>query len=90
MDLWSVSAIVFFVNLPFGWWRVTARRFSLNWYLSIHVPVLLVVLLRIFAGVGWHPLTFPVLVVAFSAGQFAGGWLYRWWRKPTVTGEADN
>lgn len=90
MNLWLAVATVFLLNLPFGGWRTTTRKLSLAWFLSIHVPVLLVVLLRIFVGVGWHPLTFPVLVAAFSAGQFAGGRLYRWWRKPAVTGEPGN
>jgi hypothetical protein len=67
-----VSVLVFFVNLPFGYWRGRVRRFSLPWFLSIHLPVPLVIALRVFGGVGWHFMTYPVLVGAFFAGQLMG------------------
>lgn len=67
-----ITGLVFLVNLPFGYWRRNVRRFSLQWFLSIHLPVPLVIALRIFGGVGWHFITFPLLVGAFFAGQIVG------------------
>ena len=61
------------LNLPFGFWRSRVKKFSVPWFLAIHLPVPLVVLVRIFAGLGWHLITFPVLVGAFFCGQFLGG-----------------
>jgi hypothetical protein len=70
--LFIVTALVFFTNLPFGYWRGHVRRFSLQWFLSIHLPVPLVIALRVFGGVGWHFVTYPLLVGAFFAGQLLG------------------
>ncbi len=78
--LWLASIIVFLLNLPFGCWRSRARKFSLQWILAIHAPVPLVVACRLLFGLGWHLITFPVLIGAFFAGQFAGS---RLWNKKT-------
>jgi hypothetical protein len=75
--LWIAGILVFFINMPFGYWRSRVRKFSAQWILAIHVPVPLVVACRIFLGLGWHLSTFPVLIGAFFAGQFAGGKLQR-------------
>jgi len=74
---WIAFIFVFLINLPFGYWRSRVRRFSLPWILAIHAPVPFVVACRIFLGLGWHPITFPVLGGAFVAGQFAGAKLQR-------------
>ena len=78
MRLWIVAAIVFFLNLPFGYWRVRVRKFSWQWILAIHLPVPLIIALRIYSGLGWRFVTFPVLIGAFFLGQFAGGKIGRW------------
>ena len=68
-----VAIAVFVLNLPFGYWRSRVRKFSLQWILAVHLPVPLVITLRIFSGLGWHFVTFPVLIGAFFCGQFLGG-----------------
>jgi len=68
-----VAAAVFAVNLPFGYWRAGVEKFSRAWFVAVHAPVPLVVLLRIVSGLGWRLSSVPVLVAAFFAGQFAGG-----------------
>jgi hypothetical protein len=70
-----VAGIVFLINLPFGYWRAGTRRFSTPWFLAIHLPVPLIIVLRFSTGLGWHWTTFPALVGAFFAGQLAGGGL---------------
>jgi hypothetical protein len=75
--IWVAGIIVFLLNMPFGYWRSRARKFSLQWLLAIHMPVPLVILCRIYMELGWHFSTFPILVGAFIAGQFAGGKLQR-------------
>jgi hypothetical protein len=77
MNLWTVAVTVFVLNLPFGYWRSRSRRFSLEWFLAVHLPVPAVVALRILASLGWHLITFPVLIGAFFFGQVAGGVLQR-------------
>jgi hypothetical protein len=81
-SLWAVAVAVLLFNLPFGYWRAGTQRLTVPWILAVHVPVPFVVALRIFAGVGWRFMTFPVLVGAFFTGQFIGGRLRRWaWRR---------
>ena len=73
MTLWIVAALVFFLNLPFGYWRVRVRRYSAQWILAIHLPVPIVIACRMVSGLGWHLATFPVMIGAFVLGQFLGG-----------------
>jgi hypothetical protein len=73
MKLVLISAVVLLLNLPFGYWRAGVRRFSLQWFLAIHVPVPLVIGLRLVSGIGWQMVTFPILIGAFFVGQFLGG-----------------
>ncbi len=70
MSLFALALIVFCVNLPFGVWRSYLRKFSWQWFVSIHASVPLVVALRLWAGFDWTVI--PFLVIAFFAGQFVG------------------
>jgi hypothetical protein len=70
--------MVFVLNLPFGYWRASVRKFSVPWILAIHLPVPLVIALRIISGLGWRLMTFPLVVGAFFAGQTVGGKIYDW------------
>jgi hypothetical protein len=81
MSLGIVLAIIFLLNLPFGYWRVHVRRFSFPWILAVHLPVPLVFIVRILGGVGWHIQTFPLLAGAYFVGQYLGGNLYTQWKK---------
>ena len=73
MGLWKVGLLVFLLNLPFGYWRASTKKFSWQWMLAILLPVPLVIALGVFSGMGWKLTSFPVLVGAFSLGQFVGG-----------------
>ncbi|MGE5430662.1 MAG: hypothetical protein ACM3QX_06295 [Syntrophomonadaceae bacterium] len=82
MVLLTVGVIVFLINLPFGFWRSKVKKFSLQWFLAIHAPVPAVYAIRIYAGISWHLVTFPVLIGAFFLGQFAGNRLFTRQNKP--------
>ena len=73
MGLWTVALLVFLLNLPFGYWRASSKKFSRQWFLAVHLPVPLVIALRLYSGLGWKLISFPVLVGAFFLGQFVGG-----------------
>ena len=73
MKLWQIALITFILNLPFGYWRARARKFCLQWILAIHLPVPVVVAMRLLSGLGWQLISFPVLISAFFLGQFVGG-----------------
>ncbi|MFZ1729710.1 MAG: hypothetical protein WBQ23_09865 [Bacteroidota bacterium] len=81
MILIAVILAVFTLNLPFGYWRSTTRKFSLHWVLSVHLPVPGVIALRIFSGLGWQLYTFPLLIGAFFTGQYVGSRLHRWFEQ---------
>lgn len=71
--LLAVAAATVVLNLPFGFWRASVRKFSPAWFLAVHAPVALIVALRLASGLGWRLITFPILVGAFLGGQLIGG-----------------
>ena len=73
MGLWTVALLVFLINLPFGYWRASVRKMSRQWFLAVHIPVPLVIALRVYSGLGFRPISFPVIIGAFFLGQFVGG-----------------
>jgi hypothetical protein len=72
-NIWVVGLAILFLNLPFGFWRAGEKKFSLHWFLAVHLPVPLVVCIRAAAGLRWGLTTFPVFITAYFAGQFFGG-----------------
>ncbi len=83
MNLWSVAALVLLINLPFGYWRADAGKFSRQWFLAVHLPVPLVIGLRLASGLGFQLATFPVMIGVFFLGQLAGGQLHGMLKKRT-------
>jgi hypothetical protein len=70
--LLGLSALA--LNLPFGAWRVRTRRLSPSWFLSIHLPIPFLFLLRRGCGLAW-PWIGLSLLCALSA-QLLGGRLW--------------
>ena len=85
MNLLSIAIIVFIMNVPFGYWRASTKTFSLQWFLSVHLPVPFIIALRVFSGLGWALFTFPVLIFSFFLGQFLGGLLNKRVAKIKIT-----
>lgn len=81
MNLMNVATIVFLMNVIFGYWRANTKKFSYQWFLSIHIPVPIVIALRILAGIGWRFITFPILIGAFFSGQFVGGRIHLFFKR---------
>jgi len=77
LNLYLTAAGVFTLNIPFGFWRASAKKFKTSWFLAIHIPVPAVIILRYATGIGWSFITFPVLIGAFFTGQIIGGLIYR-------------
>ncbi|MCZ7381346.1 MAG: hypothetical protein O8C64_07235 [Candidatus Methanoperedens sp.] len=71
MSIIELMLVVFLINLPFGYWRGKANRFSKQWIMAIHIPIPFIFLLRIFSGFGWTVI--PLLMISDFLGQFAGG-----------------
>jgi hypothetical protein len=70
-----IAVLVFLINVPFGSWRARVPTRSRQWFLAIHLPVPLVIALRVFSGLGFQLASFPLIVVAFFLGQYVGGLL---------------
>lgn len=71
MSINELMLIVFLINIPFGYIRSNATKFSRKWMMAVHIPVPFVFLLRIFSGLNWTVI--PLLVLSDVAGQIAGG-----------------
>jgi hypothetical protein len=76
-----VGLIVYLLNIPFGYWRESVRKFSLKWVLAIHLPIPVIILLRIYSRIGFAFVTYPILVGAFFLGQLTGARVYRYRHK---------
>ncbi|MBI5118978.1 hypothetical protein HZA56_21140 [Candidatus Poribacteria bacterium] len=71
--LWAVAlaAITLILNLPFGFLRAKAKRYSLRWFLCIHLPIPFIYYLRHLFMLTVYVI--PLLVVAAVLGQIWGG-----------------
>jgi len=67
------------VNLPFGYLRGGLKKFSPCWFLAIHAPVPLVILIRDFHGLELSWSLAPFLLGSFFLGQFAGRKIWAVW-----------
>jgi len=72
MNLIFVTLAVFVINIPFGYLRANVKKLSVQWFLSIHLPIPFVILLRIYGGIGFALYTYPIIVAAFFGGQYYG------------------
>lgn len=75
-------ALTLLINIPFGYWRAYASRYKrrLEWAAAVHLPVPLVVLFRMMAGIGFNAegaVFIALFVASYFAGQRLGGMLYR-------------
>lgn len=64
-----IAALV--LNTPFGYLRVKARKFSIAWFLYIHLPIPFLFVLRRLAGFGIEFV--PIIAVGAILGQLLGG-----------------
>ncbi|MBI5643887.1 MAG: hypothetical protein HY954_10495 [Deltaproteobacteria bacterium] len=59
------------LNLPFGYLRVKTKKFSIPWFLYIHLPIPLIFLLRTMAG--FSAKVIPIIAAGAILGQLLGG-----------------
>jgi hypothetical protein len=85
MILLLAAFIDLLFNIPFGYWRANTKRFSLQWFLSIHLPIPFIILLRIYLGIGFEFITYPIMVSAFLLGQYLGYKLHKWRKENELT-----
>lgn len=66
-----IFAVTFLVNLPFGYARAKAKKYSLRWFLYIHLPIPIIFVARTVSHVGIKFI--PVFALAAVIGQVLGG-----------------
>jgi len=66
-----LCAFTVLVNLPFGHARAKTKRYSLRWFLCIHIPIPLIFIARTLSHIEFKYI--PLLVLAAITGQILGG-----------------
>lgn len=70
-SVFLITAFTFLLNLPFGYIRKRSKKFSLKWFLCVHMPVPFVILVRILTHTDYKFI--PVFILVAVAGQVCGG-----------------
>ncbi len=65
----------FGTNLPLGYFRETSRKFSLRWFILIHVSIPFIIALRTALGFSWYWI--PLTLAGAVMGQLLGGRIRR-------------
>jgi len=64
-------AVTMLINLPLGYSRARVRKYSLKWFLYIHLPIPLIFLARTLSHIEFKYV--PIFVLAALIGQIIGG-----------------
>ena len=64
-------AFTLLLNLPFGYARAKTKKYSLRWFLYIHLPIPLIFIARTLSHIDIKYI--PIFVVAAVIGQILGG-----------------
>lgn len=72
--------LTFLLNLPFGYWRGGVKKFSWQWFVAIHLPVVFLFFMRKWLEVERSWVTLPIMVAFFFAGQ----WIGKKWRQRKI------
>jgi hypothetical protein len=72
------SLVVLLLNLPFGYWRIHVKKFSIQWIFAIHIPVIFIIGLRLFTNIGFSWYSYVFMVMAFFTGQKLGGYIHNY------------
>jgi len=64
-------AFTLLINLPFGYARARAKRYSLRWFLFIHVPIPVIFIVRTISHIDIKYI--PIFAFAAITGQLLGG-----------------
>lgn len=65
------------INLPFGYWRGGLKKLSFFWFVAIHAPVPLVILVRKFHDLELTWTLAPFLLGSYFIGQFLGKMMFQ-------------
>lgn len=66
-----IAILTFVLHVPFGYLRSRSKKYSLQWFIYIHIPIPFIILVRIITHTDYKFI--PIFVIAAVAGQFFGG-----------------
>ncbi|MBM4135717.1 MAG: hypothetical protein FJ241_02680 [Nitrospira sp.] len=69
--IFIVSTFTLLLNLPLGYARVRTKRYSLRWFLCIHVPIPFIFIARTLSNLDIKYI--PIFIFVAIIGQFFGG-----------------
>ena len=71
----SLLLFAFFSNIPLGYLRMGSPKYSVRWFVYIHLSVPFIIGLRIANNISWQMIPFSIALAV--AGQMIGSRLYR-------------
>ena len=70
----ALLATTFIITLPFGVWREKCRKFTIQWWLAIHLVIPFIFIMRRWGGFSyWY---IPLFLASTVLGQIVGGKIY--------------
>jgi len=77
MNEYLFALLVFVIAFPFGFWRARVKFRSRQWMLAVHIPVVFIILGRIFFKTPFSWSSLVLNVIAFFIAQFLAGVIYK-------------
>ena len=74
INLFALMLLALGLNLPLGHLRARAPKFSLRWFVCIHLSIPLIVWARTALGYGWQII--PLTLGSAVLGQYLGARLH--------------
>lgn len=71
LNLAGLLLFAILINLPLGFLREASPRYSLRWFVYIHLSIPFIILLRLREGFGWQII--PLTIACAVFGQLLGG-----------------
>lgn len=75
LDFAILLIFAFLINVPLGFLRENATRYSLRWFAYIHLSIPFILVLRLREGFTWKVI--PLTIACAVVGQILGGRLQR-------------
>ena len=66
----AVLASAFVMNIPLGVWRSRVRKFSVKWFVAVHLSIPIIIYLRLKTGMSFHFIPFTLGLAVL--GQMVG------------------
>ncbi len=70
-DVLVLFIFTLMINLPFGYARAKTKKYSLRWFLYIHIPIPIIFIARTISHIDIKYI--PIFAFAAISGQILGG-----------------